>query len=93
MYLIRKRLISNIKSSSRMASSLQRDSISFFQKLLRMFLNAFAMRSAPNLMMSLMQRLLSGVLYLKKEMRMRNIYLILKTLLCRHLETCFFLRW
>ena len=41
-----------------MASSLQQDSISFFQKLLRMFLNAFALRPAPNLMMSLMQRLL-----------------------------------
>jgi len=45
MYFKRKAfLISNIKSSSRMAASLQQDSISFFQKLLRMFLNAFAVR-------------------------------------------------
>jgi hypothetical protein len=55
MYIVIKAFNLNNKSSSRMASSSQQDSISFFQKLLRMFLNAFARRPAANLMMSLMQ--------------------------------------
>jgi len=41
-----------------MAAFLQRRSTSFFQKPLHMFLNAFAMRLALNLLMRLMQELL-----------------------------------
>jgi hypothetical protein len=45
-----------------MAPFSQYRSISFFQKLMRVFLNAFAMRSALNLMRRFMQELVSALL-------------------------------
>jgi hypothetical protein len=56
-------------SSSRWASFLQRDSTRLFQKLLRMFLNAFALRLAPNRLMSLMQELLSNGNFIRQYLK------------------------